>query len=247
MQLQVIQTGLDDIRPFRMLFLQEGNFQFVYDKCHLYGWADTYLFLADGVKIGYGAIWGQSERQDRDAIFEFYLAPPFRKLASQVFSRFHTACNAVYIECQSNDGLLAAMLYEFTRNINAEAILFEDHYTTALSVPGVSFRKPQKGPDGYDAGGYLLERDGETVAEGGLMLNYNAPYADIYMDVKEGFRQLGLGSLIVQELKREAYLMGRIPAARCNIHNLASKSTLLKAGFRCCGFRLKGELIKTAH
>lgn len=56
MQVQVIRTGLDEIRAFRVMFLHENNFQFVYDKCHLYGWADTYLFLADGQMIGYGAI-----------------------------------------------------------------------------------------------------------------------------------------------------------------------------------------------
>jgi GNAT superfamily N-acetyltransferase len=244
MQIQVIKAGLDDIRPFRVLFLQESNFQFVMDKCHLYGWADDYLVLADGVKIGYGAVWGQSNRQDRDAIFEFYLLPPFRKYANLVFPVFHTSSDAIYIECQTNDLLLTAMLYEFTENISAEAILFEDHYTTQLQVPGISFRKPQKTPEGYDASGYQLLQDEQVVSDGGLMLNYNMPYADIYMNVKEGFRQKGLGSLIVQELKRESYLMGRIPAARCNINNQASKATLLKAGFRCCGFRLKGVLKK---
>lgn len=247
MQIQVIQTGLDEIRALRALFLHESNFQFTYDKCHLYGWADTYQFLADGQQIGYGAIWGQSNRLDRDAIFEYYLLPPYRKLASNVFSIFHTVTNAIYVECQSNDLLLTSMLYEFTQHAIAEAILFEDHYTTSLHVPGVSFRKPLTGPDGYDAGGYVLEQNDEIVAEGGLMLNYNMPYADIYMNVKEGFRQQGLGSLIVQELKKEAYLMGRVPAARCNINNPASKATLLKAGFRCCGFRLRGALKKEPH
>jgi hypothetical protein len=80
------------------------------------------------------------------------------------------------------------------------------------------------------------------VASGGFMLNYNFPYADIYMDVKEPFRRMGFGSLIVQELKKEIYLMQRIPAARCNINNKASKATLLKAGFKVCGGILKGEL-----
>ncbi|HEY8896859.1 MAG TPA: GNAT family N-acetyltransferase, partial [Niastella sp.] len=71
---------------------------------------------------------------------------------------------------------------------------------------------------------------------------YNFPYADIYMDVKENCRQQGLGSLIVQELKKEIYRIGRVPAARCGISNNASKATLIKAGLRPCGFRLKGEI-----
>jgi predicted GNAT family acetyltransferase len=76
------------------------------------------------------------------------------------------------------------------------------------------------------------------------MLNYNFPYADIYMDVKENYRKKGFGSLMVQELKKEIYCMGRVPAARCNVSNYASKSTLIRAGFIPCGHRLKG-VIKT--
>ena len=74
------------------------------------------------------------------------------------------------------------------------------------------------------------------------MLNYNIPYADIYMEVKEEFRRHGFGALMVQELKKEIYLLGRLPAARCNINNLASKGSILKAGFKICGYRLVGNI-----
>jgi len=243
MDIKVIPVALADIQPLRSLFLHESNFQFIYDKCHLYDWADTYLFLVNGQKVGYGAVWGQSKREDRDAIFEFYILPPFRAKANYIFPELKAVCGATFIECQSNDALLTAMLYEYAHSINAEAILFEEHYTTQLQVPGVVFGKKRlEDPNRYNVGNYTLEIDGEEVAEGGLMLNYNLPYADIYMSVKEGMRQKGLGSLIVQELKKEAYLQGRVPAARCNIKNQASKATLLKAGLKCCGFVLKGSL-----
>ena len=39
---------------------------------------------------------------------------------------------------------------------------------------------------------------------------------DIYMDVVEVHRGRGFGSYLVQELKRAAYELGSIPAARCN-------------------------------
>lgn len=95
--------------------------------------------------------------------------------------------------------------------------------------------------DGDDSE-YVVEADGEIVASGGLMLNYNIPYADIYMQTREGYRRQGYATYIVQELKRTAYKMGRVPAARCNIGNRISQATLEKAGFRVCGFRLKGEI-----
>jgi GNAT superfamily N-acetyltransferase len=243
MDVKVIKTPLDDVRAFRAMFLHALNAQFVCNKCHDYGWADTYLFLLNGERAGYGAVWGTDRREDRDTIFEYFLTEPFRHLADLIFSQFIATSGTQLIECQSNDLLLTSMLYGYAENIHAEAILFRDDAVTNLVVPGVTFRKRSKDDDmGDDDSDHVLVLDGKVVASGGLMLNYNIPYADIYMGVKEPFRKKGLGSLIVQELKREAYLMGRVPAARCNIHNRASKATLLKAGLEPCGFRLKGQI-----
>ena len=243
MKLKVIKTGIETIKELRALFLWENHFQFVHNKCHENGWADTWLFLTDGKKAGYGAIWGADRREDRDAIFEFYLTRPFRKFANLIFKEFCSISRATLIECQSNDPLLSSMLYGFAENINAESILFEDNFQTDLNVPGVVFRREEEAvTTEYEASGYFLDLDGDTVATGGLMLNYNKPYADIYMEVKEPFRRKGFGSLITQELKKESYQIGRVPAARCNVNNLASKATLLKAGFKVCGAILKGEI-----
>jgi GNAT superfamily N-acetyltransferase len=247
MKLNVIKTELRDIKTFRSQFLEENNFQFICNKCHDYGWADTYLFLLNNEKIGYGSVWGTDNRNDRDTIFEFYLLQPYRKHASLAFVEFHSSSGTKLIEAQSNDLLFTSMLYEFAENIHAEAILFKDEIKTNHAVPGADLRRrlPEDNLT-EDDGEYVLEYNGEIAATGGLMLNYNFPYADIYMAVKPAFRQKGLGSLLVQEIKAEAYKMGRVPAARCNIQNGISKATLLKAGFGICGYRLKGE-IKKAH
>ena len=89
-----------------------------------------------------------------------------------------------------------------------------------------------------------MEKDNEIVATGGFVRNYNIPYIDRFYEVKENFRQKGFGSLMVQELKKEAYLIERVPAARCNIKNQRSKTTLLKAGLAVCGYILIGEIKK---
>lgn len=242
MEISILKSPLEDIRDFRTLFLHELTFQFICNKCHDYGWADTWLISVNGERAGYGAVWGTERRQDRDTIFEYYLLPIHRRLAHEIFLQFQALCGAGFIEVQSNDVLLAAMLYAHARNIRAEAILFEDGITTHHQLPGVVFREVTAEDTGADDNEYLLEQNGEVVATGGLMLNYNIPYADIYMGVKEPFRQKGYGSYIVQELKREAYLRGRVPAARCNISNRISQNTLEKAGLKICGYRLKGEV-----
>ena len=73
--------------------------------------------------------------------------------------------------------------------------------------------------------------DGAVAAKGGILFHYNPPYGDIYMEVMEKFRKHGLGSYLVQELKRECYKLGAIPCARCDPTNVVSRKTLQRAGF----------------
>ena len=74
-------------------------------------------------------------------------------------------------------------------------------------------------------GDWLIEDKGAIVATGGIMLHYNPPYGDIYMEVDEPSRQRGYGSYLIQELKRTCYEMGRIPArpVRCRQCSVAAR------------------------
>jgi RimJ/RimL family protein N-acetyltransferase len=240
MDFQIVKTSLDAVKPLRDLFLSESSFQFVYNKCHAAGWADVYLFSVNEKKIGYGSVWGKDKREDRDTIFEFFLTSPSRKSAGLFFAEFTRVSEARFVECQTNDELLAQMLFEFTGNIYAEAILFEDSFETNYDIPGIRFIKNKPADGGIE---YMLVRDDEVMATGGYVWNYNFPYIDLYYEVKEGHRKQGFGTLITQELKKEAYLLGRVPAARCNVKNLASRNTLIKAGMRVCGYILTGEIV----
>jgi len=249
MKLKAQKTELQAILLLRNLFLQETNFQIRYNACHERGWADSYLLTINDVEVGYGSIKGQ-EIADRDTIFEFYLVPPFGKFSSLIFAELIAASGAHFIECQSNDVLLSSMLYEFAQNINSDVVLFEDHVATEHIIPCVVFRLRKENDSIFEhkvepIGEYVLELEGEVVATGGFMLHYNMPFADLYMEVKENFRRKGLGSFILQELKKACYLAGKVPAARCNIQNKASRAALLKAGLKVCGFMLKGDIKNT--
>lgn len=243
MEFQIEKTTLSEISGLRQAFLDAGGFQFIHNKCHLYGWADVYVFMDGDVKFGYGSVWGRENRKDRDTIFEFYLLPEYQPHASSVFNEFASVCQAPYMECQTNDQLLAAMMFEHAEDIHAQSVLFEDDADKDLRVKDAVFKTlPHTTDHPDDRGGYVIDVQGEVASTGGFMLNYNFPYADIYMEVKETFRKRGIGSLMVQELKREIYKAHRVPAARCNIKNLASRATLLKAGFRLCGYLLEGKI-----
>ena len=80
-------------------------------------------------------------------------------------------------------------------------------------------------------GEWVLGFDGNVAAKGGVLFHYNRPFANLYYEVSEAFRRRGLGSFLVQELKRECYKLGAIPCARCNPTNIASRRTLQRAGF----------------
>ncbi len=231
--------------PLRVMFLQEGNFQFIHNKCHLYGWADTYRLSVDGESAGYAAVWGFNDRQDRDTIFEFYVLPQLRHHAKELYQLLIEVSGVTLLECQTNDKLLYSLVQVFGQNLTEQSVLFEDALTTNFAISSAAFSsKTTENESRDDHHQYLLVVNNETVATGGLLLNYNFPFADIYYEVKEEHRRKGYGVYLIQELKKEAYRLGRVPAARCNVNNLPSRASLLKGGFRICGHLLLAELKK---
>ena len=247
MDLKITKSDLKDILPLRESFLKENNFQIRYDSCHARGWSDSYLINIDGANVGYGSVKGKEDLSQRDAIFEFYLTPKTRKNANAAFEKLVAASGVKFIECQTNDHLLSSMMFEFSSHISSDVILFEDDQFAFLNIPGATFRKKIAGDISFDHksepdGDYVIEVNGEIVATGGFLLHYNIPFADLYMEVREDLRQKGYGSLMIQELRKACFDAGRVPAARCNISNKASKATLMKGGLRIAGYMLTGEI-----
>ncbi|HEV2380069.1 MAG TPA: GNAT family N-acetyltransferase [Terriglobia bacterium] len=243
-----LKTELKNIRALRALFLQETNFQVRYDACHGRGWTDSYLLMLDNLAVGYGSVKGQ-EIEARDTVFEYFVVPPFRRRSSELFRLLLVASGAQYIECQSNDLLLSPMLYEFCPSVSADVVLFEDHAATEHIVPGAVVRRRRSDDKIFEhkaepVGDYVVELDGAVAATGGFLLHYNPPFADLYMEVREDCRRRGIGSFLLQEVKKQCYLAGRVPAARCDIRNAASRGALLKAGLTVCGFMLLGKVAK---
>jgi GNAT superfamily N-acetyltransferase len=243
------RTELAGIAPLRALFLHETNAQVRYDACHVRGWTDSYLLTVNGRAVGYGSVKGDEPAGARDTIFELYVAPPFRRSSRDLFVELLRSSGARFVECQSNHELLASMLHEFASDVGAKVVLFEHRLTTSLRTgDDVVFRERREDDSvpvqaAVPVGEYVIEAGGRVVASGGFLLHYNHPFADVYMEVDAEHRRRGVGSFLVQEIIAECYLAGRVPAARCNIENLASRATLTKAGMRQCGFMLEGAII----
>ena len=118
------------------------------------------------------------------------------------------------------------MLHTFAPTVTSESILFHDKLTTAHAPPDAHFRRvcledaPQIAHQELDSEATWLVAVGSVVAAaGGILFHYNRPYGDIYMEGRESFRRRGIGTYLVQELKRICYEGGSVPAARCNPKN----------------------------
>ena len=247
-------SAASEVLPFRERYREEMNCQIVHDSIHRRpGWTLTYLLEFGGVAVGFGSVAIAGPWKNKPTLFEFYVLPEHRTHAFDLFEALLATGNPGFTEIQSNDTLLAVMLHTYASDIASEKIVFHDRLTTALSANGATLRcvisdeetrthieQRQGGPE------WVLELDGKVAGKGGILFHYNRPYGDIYMEVAEPFRRRGLGSWLVQELKRAAYYFGAVPCARCNPTNIASRRTLQKAGFAPFAHMLTGVLAKAA-
>jgi GNAT superfamily N-acetyltransferase len=244
----VARSSGDSIAVWRELYRSEMNCQIIHDSLHYRrGWTDEYLLSIAGTPVGYGSVAVAGPWTGQPAAYELYVVPEHRLRLLDLCRAFLGTCGAVNVEVQNNDPLAIVMLHSFVPHSTCEAILFHDKVTTSHVVPGAAFRQAtaSEAPDvAMDQRRWrgVVELDGEAAASGGVLFHYNRPYGDIYMDVDEPYRRRGLGSFIVQELKRLCYEGGHVPSARCNPTNIASQRTLQKAGFVPCGHILKGRV-----
>ena len=237
-----------DVLPWRDMYRLEMNCQIIHDSIHnRSGWTQEYILFAGGAQVGYGSLAVGGPWLGKPTVYEFYVLPDHRLQAFEVFRTLLAASRAVMIYVQTNDPLITVMLHTFAHDVTTESVLFHDKLTTALLPAGATFRgaTPAEVPDvplDHLKWYGVVEVEGEVAATGGILFHYNRPFGDIYMDVAEPFRRRGLGSFLVQELKRICYEGGSVPAARCHPGNIASRRTLQKAGFVPCGNILNGSV-----
>jgi GNAT superfamily N-acetyltransferase len=229
----------EETLPLRMRYREEMNCQVVHDSIHRRaGWTKSWLLFEGDRVAGFGSIAIAGPWKDKPTLLEFYVLPEERTRAFYLFETLLESSGAQAMEIQSNDALLAVMFHTFARDVFSEKIVFRDAGATHHEIEGASLRALTSDDNvrramQARAGGteWELLLDGNTVGKGGVLFHYNVPYGDVYMEIDEAARRRGLGAYLVQALKRIAYELGAIPAARCSPENVASRRTLQKAGF----------------
>lgn len=243
-------ASVQDILPWRDMYQLEMGCQIIHDSLHSRkGWTESYLLSTGGVPVGYGSVAVGGPWKGKPTVFEWYVVPQHRMRLFDLFHALLKASGAATIETQSNDMLLTVMLHTFAPSVTSESVLFHDRLTTTHAPPGAIVRRATPEDEAElrlheldSEAQWVVEMEGKIAGAGGVLFHYNRPYGDIYMKVAEPFRQRGLGSYLVQEMKRICYEQGNIPAARCNPANIASRKTLQKAGFVPCGHILSGAV-----
>ena len=241
----------NDIASLRECYREEMQCQIIHDSIHVRsGWTTEYILETDGTVAGYGSVAIRGPWATSHALYEFYVKESYRQRIFDLFAALVGTISASKIETQTNDPMLSTLLHTFCRNVRAEAILFEDRFETRLAPEGSGFRvacaddtKVLERLELDDTARWVVTLNGEIAGAGGVLYHYNRPYGDVYMKIAEGFRRRGLGAYLVQELKAACRAEGSVPAARCNIGNLASRRTLQKAGFVPCGNLIAGDLV----
>jgi hypothetical protein len=238
-----------NVNAMRELYRQEANCQIIHDSFLARALADPYLILVNDRPGGYGAV---ANTYGKGRLNEFYTLPDVRGYALPMFRELLAVSQATHIEAQTNIPLMLMMLYDCGTNISGEKILFHDAFTSHLSCPsgGVFRRAMPRDSASISAqqepiGDRVVEDHGTVAATGGFLCHYNPPYGDVFMEVSETARRQGIGSYLVQELKRVCYEAGKKPAARCDPANIASRRTLQKAGLLPCGRLLVGEVAQS--
>ncbi len=239
-----------EVRPWREQYRREMACQIVHDSLHERpGWVEWYLLSCGSAVAGYGAVVIGGPWAGQREAFEFFVASDLRAASFELFERFLAESRAGSVLAQTNDPQLSVLLYQTCGDIHPEKLLFADGTRTAIPSGGAVVRQLSAADrgrifehTGEPVGDWGLELGSEIIATGAFATHYNPPFVDLFMEVRPDRRRRGHGSFLVQELKRLALAADKVPAARCNLDNVASRRTLLRAGMTPCGLIIRGRI-----
>jgi GNAT superfamily N-acetyltransferase len=237
-EIRVYRTSTSDVYSLREKYRSVAWCQIVRDSILPRGLADPYLLEVEGEKAGYAGVWN---RYHRHRIMEFFALPEFLAMAPELLRVLAEHTGARELEVQTNVLAGRGLLERCSSSLWTEKLLFEEGSETELTSPGLVFRERNEDDHGPD-GPWVVDDEGKLRGAGGWLTHYNPPYADLYLEVIESARGQGVGSYLVQELRRACSRAGHGVAARCNPDNQASRKALERGAMVQCGEILVGVL-----
>lgn len=241
MAIEVLRVGREEVRGLRDAYREAAHCQIISFSAVERGNSNPWLLKLSGEVAGYGAVWN---RYYEGGLHELYVLPPFRPWADRLLRALIRESKATNLQVQSNAPLLNIYGPIFANALTADRILFQDTERFGPPLPDEAKfeRVLNPEPNHPDSRDFVLRIGTETIATGGYLCHYNAPYADVHMDVAPNWRRQGVGSAFVAAVRRAAWSEGKVPAARCDVQNVPSRRTLEQGGFQACGAMLAGPI-----
>src|SRR5580692_10880775 len=131
MKIEARRVPAEEISAMREAYRAEANCQIIYDSFLPRGHADAYLVSVDDRAVGYGAL---ANRYYPRQIIEFYVVPEARIDSLEMFRRLLAITRATHVRAQTNMPFMTRMLFDTTKNIAAEKVLFIDNSVPAANA-----------------------------------------------------------------------------------------------------------------
>jgi GNAT superfamily N-acetyltransferase len=237
--IQLTFVDSDALPDLRIRYRQAMATQIVHDLIHTRsGWTKNVLITIEGQRAGFATIAQGGPWRTANALLEFWLTPEFTSQTLRVFQDLRAFDPFPAYEFQTIQTLSISLVWTYAETITCEKIVLRDRQTTAHRQPELRLQA-RTSPDSIrhaievrsGGGEWDLMYGDEVVGKGGVLFHYNPPFGDVYMEIGESHRNRGWGRFLIQELKRECYAFGQIPAARTSPENHASFVSLCHAGF----------------
>lgn len=221
-------------------YSQELHLEEMIRKC------DYYLINDGSDTIGYFCV-----KPDK-VLYEFYLKKHVLVSAQEIFKTLIEKGYFVAAESKSFDNLLMSLCLDFNKKAYCTAYLFREYNNKECLLSGfdnISFRLavPEDYKNIIEISGNFFDDLKESISSGEVFVLYEnscllgagsckrvcdgSNYYDIGMVVSENFRNRGLGSYIIKELRSYCCATGKLPVCGCWYYNYASRKALEKAGF----------------
>lgn len=202
-----------------------------------------FIIELEDKEIGYTSIF------QGELITQFYLINEYRSCAQEVYNRVKRLLNVRGAFVPTCDEFFLAHSMDSLSSIERQAYFFKDsgkmlkgkRYNVNLRLAeerdideikrlsGDFFDKFQERIGREEI--YIASNDGGVVGYGimerGIILK---EYVSIGMFTVEEYRERGIGTAILIQLKNQVYKIGKKPLAGCWFYNHNSKKTLEKAG-----------------
>ncbi|MFZ4508870.1 MAG: GNAT family N-acetyltransferase [Fimbriimonas sp.] len=232
------RVSSEQIQARRRVFLDQIGCQFVAFSAVGRGLTDCYLLFRDEQEVGYAAVWHQHYPQ---LVGEWSVHPG--ESVDDLKLALVAASGAIGVRVQTNIAQMSTLISDQLKPV---AYLFGKFEDPGLGISAGEFRPAHDDEIQYrghlDSREFVVELDSVVIAKGGFLCHYNPPYADVFMEVSEGFRGQGLGSALVAAIARQAIRAGKVPAARCDVENTPSFRTLVSGGLAHIGEILEGPI-----